>query len=272
MTTTAEAPTHAAQAPLPQVTPVAALDDTRPVLPPHASAPPPSPSLPRSLWRHWPTITIAVAALAIVVAVVLMVWPTGSSSERDGAAGTRRLPPPPAPERMDTNPLPTPAPRPPPSGVDPWSSRGAVPSAPLPPQRADLDEPSVDDPDVADADDADDAQPDDFDPFGNMRPWLAPRGGLSGGLRGSNLGSAQFMFTLLGRLCDRARQCGGPIDQMCTLVDGFGPMPPPPSCAPAQRCLEVIDQLDVCSGSTSMQIGLTRVFTTVQDCMDAMTC
>lgn len=210
----------------------------------------------RSLWRHWPTMAIVVAAVAIVAAIVLMVWP----SARTAKAAPRTRVPAPAPERMDTNPLPAPSPRgalPPPSNdADPWGpGRGAGPRGSAPPGGLGRAVPAPDDDDAI-------LSPDDLwtDPFANPRPGVPSN-------RVGGLGSSTFMITVIKHACQRLASCGSQLTSMCDMVEQLVPdVPPAPSCAAAQRCLDRVDQLDC-----SMRVqGPGDVLTLVQDCADAL--
>jgi hypothetical protein len=209
------------------------------------------------MWRNWPVVVIILAVIAIATAVVLMLWPPAKAANAD----SRKLPPPPAPERMDTNPLPPSDPGAglTPPGGDPWSNRRGVPPV-TPPPPDDPDDTQIDPSDVL------------KDPFAN------PGGGNFGGLGNSpfgNLGTSSLALGVIKRTCDRIKSCpGSSAASMCSMMEqslGQLPLPPPPTCASAQRCLAQIDRLDVC-GSNASGGGLSDVLAllaTAQDCLDA---
>ena len=225
------------------------MPDGRPILPPRPTGRMRARGGDERGWlaRNWPVFVIILASIAIILAVVLMVWPKHDAVDvgtKNGAAG-------PAPERMETNPLPPPS-------DDPWKNGqppGAQPQAPNPPP---------DDPDTTQIDPNDPLK----DPFSS--------GGLGGGLGG---GKDQIAFTLLGnianRLCDKAKTCSDQtVATMCSSITTFPVSPIPSTCPQARRCMEIIDQIDVCDGSLSSSIGgpnFPQLMMKTSDCMDALT-
>ncbi|MDX2093975.1 MAG: hypothetical protein SFX73_39440 [Kofleriaceae bacterium] len=234
-------------------------DAARPILPPRPTGRMDATAPKRSLLRNWPVIVIVLASLAIATAVALMVIPPAGTAKAD----SRRLAPPPAPERMETNPLPPPSSNgnvvpPKSSGIDPWS-KGNPNAQPVPPD-----------------DDADMLDPDDpsADPFanggGNNGGTFDPFGSL-GGNPLAQLGGLgmqdQFMFTVMGHVCSRAKSCGTTqLTPMCDVVDQLGGGKAP-SCAAGQRCLAKIDQLDCDVLSLQNVLGASAL---AQDCMEAI--
>lgn len=237
-------------------------EESRPILPPRPTGRMDAAAPKRSLLRNWPVIVIVLASLAIATAVVLMVYPPAGTAKAD----SRRLAPPPAPERMDTNPLPPQGGVPPKSsGIDPWSKgkpQGAQPSQPVPPPGYDDDDTQID---------PDDLSADPFNPNGGAGGTFDPFGGLGGNPFG-NLGALgmqdQFMFTLVGHVCTRAKTCGNSqLTDMCSTVDQLLQGGKAPSCAAGQRCLAKIDSLDCDVLSASNLLGAA---TLAQDCMEAI--
>lgn len=250
-------------APQPVISPVAVValanpqDESRPVLPPRPTgrmqtAPQ------RSVWRNWPLIVIVLAVIAIAAAVVLMLWPPPKSAN----ASSRGLAPPPAPERMDTNPMPTnPRMQPAPSPGDPWSPpHGSItPRSPSPSPSA----PPIDDPDTIDPDDL------------AMDPFSSPRPGRGGGLTNpfNPTVANDLMVTVMKHACNRMKNCGNSsVASVCTMVDQLPSTAPPPSCAAAQRCIDKVDQLDCNGGQLDDLSALTSLFSTLEDCTDALRC
>jgi hypothetical protein len=242
-------------------------EESRPILPQRPTGRMEAATQKRSLLRNWPVIVIVLASLAIATAVVLMVYPPAGTAKAD----SRRLAPPPAPERMDTNPLPPPSGNgnvvpPKSSGVDPWSKRnpqGAQPAQP-PPGYDDDDDTQIDPDDLA----ADPFNPNGGGGAGGM---FDPFSGLGGNPFG-NLGALgmqdQFMFTLVGHVCTRAKTCGNSqLTQMCSTLDQLLAGGKAPSCASGQRCLAKIDSLDCDLLSGSNLLGAA---TLAQDCMEAI--
>lgn len=203
------------------------------------------------LARNWPVLVIVLASIAIVLAVILMVWPRSDAADagvKNGAAG-------PAPERMETDPLPPPS-------QDPWQN-GQPPTNTLP-QPTPAPTPPDPDPDTTQIDPSDPLK----DPFG---------GGLGGG---STFGNAnQIGLALLGnianRLCEKAKACSDPsVATMCASVNMFPATPLPANCPQAKRCMEIIDQMDVCDGDANSTFGgpnFPQILMRTSDCMDALT-
>ena len=231
------------------------IPDGRPILPPRPTGRMRASGDERGwLARNWPVFVIILASIAIILAVILMVWPKSEPAD----AGTKNPGVGPAPERMETNPLPPPS-------ADPWQngqppSANPVPSPPTPPVA-----PPPDDPD-------DQTMIDPIDPF--QDPFTSPGGG--GGL--SN-GSRSVAFILLSnianRLCDKAKTCSDPaVATMCASMSAFPRTPLPPSCPQAKRCMDIVDQIDVCGGALSAGIGgpnFPQIMMRTSDCMDALT-
>ena len=225
------------------------MPDGRPILPPRPTGRMRARGDERGwLARNWPVIVIVLASIAIILAVILMVWPKKDAVDvgtRNGAAG-------PAPERMETNPLP-------PSSSDPWQN-GQPPSADPQPQQAPTPPPDPD-PDTTMIDPNDPLK----DPFNN-----------GGGL---GAGRDQIGMTLLGnianRLCDKAKTCSDPtVASMCSAVTTFPVSPIPATCPQAKRCMEMIDQIDVCDGGLNGGLGgpnFPQLMMKTSDCMDALT-
>ncbi len=206
------------------------------------------------LARNWPIAVIILASLAIVLAVILMVWPASEQIDvgvKNHGAG-------PAPERMETNPLP------PPSG-DPWQN-GQPPSgntAPVPPPPDDPDDQTMIDP-------GDPLR----DPFSSPRPGRRGGGGLGGTLGGGNNIGFVLLGNIANRLCDKAKSCSDPsITTMCSSMSAFPVSPLPSNCPQAARCMEIIDQIDVCDGSLSSLGGTNfpQIMMRTSDCMEALT-
>lgn len=199
------------------------------------------------LARNWPVFVIILASLAIILAVVLMM--IGPKDEVD--VGTKNNAAGPAPERMETNPLPTP-------NTDPWQN-GQPPrvvppnTAPVPP--ADPDDQSMIDP-------GDPLK----DPFASPQPRV---GGVGG-----NIGMA-LLGNIAHRLCDKAKSCSDQtVASMCSGLSMFPTSPIPASCPQAKRCIEMMDQIDVCDGSLSGGLGgpnFPQLMMRTSDCMDALT-
>jgi hypothetical protein len=225
------------------------MPDGRPILPPRPTGRMRARGADERSWlaRNWPVFVIILASIAIILAVVLMVWPKGAP----GDIGTKNNAGGPAPERMETNPLPQP-------NTDPWQN-GQPPSAqpaPTPSPPPDIDDQTMIDPN---------------DPLKD--PFSSPRGGLGGAPKD------QIAFTLLGnianRLCDKAKTCSDPtVATMCSSIAAFPTGPIPSSCPQAKRCMEIIDQIDVCDGSLNSSIGgpnFPQLMMKTSDCMDALT-
>jgi hypothetical protein len=199
------------------------------------------------LARNWPVFVIILASIAIVVAVILMfVSPKSQVTDigtKNGAGG-------PAPERMETNPLPPPS-------TDPWQN-GQPPSGQ--PQQAPVPPPPTDPDDTTAIDPNDPLK----DPFSN------------GGGTGNN---QQFAFTLLGnitnRLCEKAKTCSDQtVATMCSGMSMIPVSPLPTSCPQATRCMEIIDQIDVCDAGLAGGVGgpnFPQLMMKTSDCMDALT-
>ena len=224
--------------PSPLRTIVAAAADPAAILPPRETGRMPAQRSSGSLLKNWPVLDIILAGLAIAAAVVIMVWPASSTAKAD-----TRLPPPPAPERMDTNPLPPKGSMatPPPSGADPWSSKGTQPAPPDPDDQTSID---PDDP---------------------AKDPLNPRAGM-------NMLGNGIMFSVFEHACTRMTSCGNStLAPFCsTLSQAFGPMPAP-TCAAAQRCIERIDALP-CDAAMSSQADILTMMGTLQDCSEAARC
>ncbi|HSN29740.1 MAG TPA: hypothetical protein VLT45_25810 [Kofleriaceae bacterium] len=233
----------AAAAALPALVAAAAVHEpARPVLPPRPTGTSiaTQPEAKTSVWRNWPVLVIALAATAIIGAVVIMVWP-----EHHGEA-SHTLKPPPAPERMDTDPSPST-----PHAADPWQGNAApvVPRStpdPLPAQPP--------------------QQPDD-DQFGF--------GGLANGLAGGGgtiTGTApDFMFAAMGHACKKLATCPNADDTLksiCDVYSSFPPAAPPANCAPAQRCLDAIDNMSCSQSGYGSPLSVVNMF---QDCTKAIT-
>jgi hypothetical protein len=188
------------------------------------------------MFRNWPVLVIVLASLAIVAAVVLMIYPPADSAN----AGSRKLAPPPAPERMDLDPLPSQPPQPPPptGQNDPWQTNQPPPY--------------------------DNADPD--DPFRGAN-------GLDMLLRGLNsrrLAGVQnrFLFTMLGRVCARAKTCGNSqVEMLCAPVDSVLQGAKPTTCGAGKRCLARIDALGC---DALADDDLLSVIAFAQDCMQAI--
>ncbi|MFN0252954.1 MAG: hypothetical protein ACKV2T_39130 [Kofleriaceae bacterium] len=206
--------------------------------------------------RNWPVFVIILASIAIILAIILMVLPKQDVvdiGKKNGAAG-------PAPERMETNPLP-------PQNSDPWQNGQPPSTNQLPPGPQGQVPVPPDDPD-------DQTMIDPNDPLKD--PFSSPRGGTSGlgGLGGSNVGLA-LLGNIANRICDKAKTCSDPtIATMCASVATFPTTPIPSSCPQAKRCLEIVDQLDVCDGAVSSGLGgpnFPQIMLRTSDCMDALT-
>ena len=213
--------------------------------------------------RNWPVLVIILASIAIILAVVLMVLPkdeVDAGRPRSGAG--------PAPERMETNPLPSQGNNavPPPSSSDPWAPPGGTQPTPDPAPQADPD------PD-------DQSSIDPSDPLAD--PFASPRGGNGGlGGLGNSLGGAQnsAALALLGnvatRLCEKAKACSDPaVAAMCSGMSMFPVHPMPQNCPQASRCLEILDQIDVCDGSAQSITGtnFSSLMMRTTECVDAIT-
>ena len=64
------------------------------------------------------------------------------------------------------------------------------------------------------------------------------------------------------------------VATMCSGLTSFPVTPLPTSCPQAKRCMEIIDQIDVCDGSMSGGIGgpnFPQLMMRTSDCMDALT-
>lgn len=233
----------AASTALPALIAAAAVPEpSRPVLPPRPTGTSIAAQQPkRSLLHNWPLLVILLAGTAIVGAVVIMVWPQHHGEP------SHTLKPPPAPERMDTDPSPT-APS---MGADPWKQGNAAPVVPrstpdpLPPQPP--------------------QQPDD-DQFGF--------GGLANGLAGGGTitGTApDFMFAAMGHACKKLATCPNADDTLksiCDVYSSFPPAAPPANCAPAQRCLDAIDNMSCSQSGYGSPLSVVNMF---QDCTKAIT-
>jgi hypothetical protein len=224
------------------------IPDGRPILPPRPTGRMRAGAERGWLARNWPVFVIVLASIAIVLAIVLMVLPKSDPVD----AGVKNHGAGPAPERMETNPLP-------PQSSDPWQNGQPPSTNPLPPQgQAPVLPP--DDPDDQTMIDPNDPLK---DPFGGGR------------LGGTN----NIAFTLLGnianRLCDKAKSCSDPtVATMCSSVTTMPVSPIPSSCPQAARCLEIIDQIDVCDGTLSSSFGspnFPQIMMRTSDCMDALT-
>lgn len=229
------------------------IPDGRPILPPRPTGRMRARSGDERGWlaRNWPVFVIILASIAIILAVILMVWPKQDVVDvgtKNGAAG-------PAPERMETNPLPPPSTDPWQNGQPPSGNNQAQP-APTPPP-PDPDDTTMIDPN---------------DPLKD--PFNSGGGGL--GLGG---GSNSIAFVLLGNianhLCTKAKTCTDQtVATMCAGMSMFPTSPIPSSCPQAARCLEIIDQIDVCDGGVSSGIGgpnFPQLMMKTSDCMDALT-
>lgn len=227
------------------------IPDGRPILPPRPTGRMRARGAAERGWlaRNWPVFVIILASIAIILAVILMVWPKQDAAD----IGTRNNAGGPAPERMETNPLPQP-------NTDPWQNGrppSVQPHAPAPSAPPDVDDHTMIDPD---------------DPLKD--PFSSPRGGVLGG--GAK---DQIAFTLLGnianRLCDKAKTCSDPtVATMCSSIAAFPTGPIPSSCPQAKRCMEILDQIDVCDGSLNSSIGgpnFPQLMMKTSDCMDALT-
>ena len=208
----------------------------------------------RPAWKSWPVIVIMLATVAIVAAVVLMAFPPGGAAADTGTPGGKRgLEPPPAPEHMDQNPMVPSAPH---SQITPPAPQAVPDPVPVPRHTPD---PLPVDPDA--------------DPF----TGLARPGGLGRGLKSPFGGGANGigMFSqLLKHACDRFKACGNIDDTLrmtCDVTLRSIPQQPAPSCPAAQRCLDKVDQMS-CSASGDDMTALLGIATSLQDCMDAMSC
>ena len=196
--------------------------------------------------RHWPMLVIVLAALAIIGAVILMLVPPSDADAASKKAGA----PGPASDRMETNPtLPTP---------DPWSGAAPTPTVPdpMPTPDVDPDPPTPTDPDP-------DPGAPSSDPFAN------PFGGI--GSMGGNTTLA-IMGNVVTRLCDKAKACSDPsIAGMCASVARLYPRTAlPANCPAAQKCLEIVDQIDVCGGQTTSG-DFPALALSTSACVEAMT-
>jgi len=240
----------------PIAVPVAREDTpSQPILPPRPTARSVAAQQPtgtRVRWSSWPMIVIILAVAAIIGAVAIMVWP-----EHRGP-GEHTLKAPPAPERMDTDPLPPPGAGNP-NGADPWSNGAngnannaphsqVVPRStpdPLPPQPP--------------------QQPDDDQfGFGNLMPG-------NGAVIGGGGGSPDFMFAAMGHACNKLKTCPNADDTLksiCDVYSQFPPSAPPANCAPAQRCLEAIDNMSCSQSGYGSPLSVVNMF---QDCTKAIT-
>jgi hypothetical protein len=183
--------------------------------------------------------------------VVLMIYPAAGTAKAD----SHKLAPPPAPERMETNPLPEPPPPPKSSQNDPWKN---------PPAPDDNTDPDPDDPTQ--------------DPFQNVDPFAGLGGantmpGLDALLRGLNTGNLgglqdQFLFTMLGRVCERAKSCGSSqVASLCGPVDSLLQGAKPTTCDAGQRCLARIDALGCDALAQDDPLGTIAL---AQDCLQAI--
>ncbi|MBV8761464.1 MAG: hypothetical protein JO257_29475 [Deltaproteobacteria bacterium] len=233
----------AAASPLPALIAAAAVSPqpARQVLPPRPTgtriAAQPEPR--SSIWRNWPVLVIVLAATAIIGAVVIMVWP----QHRGEASHT--LKPPPAPERMDTDPSPS-------TGADPWGKQGNA--APVVPRST---------PDPLPAQPPQQPDDDQFG-FGGLANGLANGGTVTGT-------SPDFMFAAMGHACKKLATCPNADDTLksiCDVYSSFPPAAPPANCAPAQRCLDAIDNMSCSQSGYGSPLSVVNMF---QDCTKAIT-
>lgn len=204
------------------------------------------------LARNWPVLVIILASIAILGAVILMVLPKSDPVD----VGTKNHGAGPAPERMETNPLP-------PQSSDPWQN-GQPPSANPPPQQ--VPNPPPDDPDD---------QPDDQTMIDPNDPLKDPftNGGLGLG-RGN--AALNIMGNVAQRLCEKARTCADPtVATMCSSLSLFPTGPLPPRCPQAQKCMEMIDKVDVCDSNSSFSGSLgnsafIQLMQQTSECVDAL--
>lgn len=234
---------HGAPAPVAAAVPVPVKDvASQPILPPRPTATRAAAPEPRA--ARWPIVVIILAVIAIAGAVVIMVWPHGDSP------GQHTLQPPPAPERMDTDPMPQPG------AADPWGGNNAPHSQVVP--RSTPDPLPAQPP----------QQPDDDQQFGFGGMWGGATNGLAGG---GGAGSPDFMFAAMGHACQKLKTCPNADDtlkSLCDVYSQFPPSAPPANCAPAQRCLDAIDNMSCSQTGYGSPLAVVNMF---QDCTQAIT-
>lgn len=205
--------------------------------------------------RNWPVVVIVLAAIAIIGAVVLMMLPPGAAA----AAGKTTGAPGPASDRMETNPL---LPQLGQQDNNGGAPQARPPSALMPdPQPDPLPDPRPDP--LADPSAQGQRDPDAplSDPFANP----SGNGGFTGG---------DAVISMLGniasRMCDRAKSCGDPtLGGMCASLQALPKMPLPANCPAAQKCIEIVDQVDVCNSGGPADFQSLALSTSA--CVEAMT-
>ena len=190
--------------------------------------------------RNWPVVVIVLAAIAIIGAVVLMLLPPGEADAASKKAGA----PGPASDRMETSPL---LPQP-----DPHANNGGAPQVqpPVPPLPDPLPDPSAQ-----------------VDPNAAPDPFANPFAG--GGLAGGNA-MMSMLSNIATRLCEKAKNCSDPsIANACAPLATIPKLPLPANCPAAQKCIDAMDQVDVCNAGSMTDFQSLALSTSA--CVEVLT-